>query len=372
MPANSTYSQFPIQPAYTSIEKIKAYTTGKPIDELSRELGLTDIIKLASNENPLGCSEAVKVAIADVMNDPQAGLARYPDGAGYHLKQAVAAKTGYDINHITLGNGSNDLLELLARTFVAAGDEIIFSEYAFVVYKLLSLATGATPIEVKAKNFGNDLTAMVAAITAKTKLIFIANPNNPTGTVLTASDVNDFLANVPAHVLVVLDEAYVEYFPETTHIKLLAHYPNLVIVRTFSKAYGLAALRVGFMLSHTRIADYVNRIRQPFNVNSLAQVAAIAALQDDDFVAQSRHLNQQQMTWLMKQLDSLGLAFVPSKANFIMVNVFDGNDVYDKLLKQGVIVRPLAGYNLPEWVRITIGLPEENARLIDTLAQVLA
>lgn len=367
---NQNKSTCQTAPAYKSILGLSAYQTGKRMDELSRELGITDIVKLASNENPLGTSPYVTLAITEQL----ANLARYPDGNGYRLRQALADFNEVVLDQITLGNGSNDLLDLIGRTFVGSQDAVVYSQYAFIVYKMVAIMQGATGVEVPANKFGHDLTAMKQAVldNPNTKVVFIANPNNPTGTLLESEAIRAFLQDIPKSVLVVLDEAYSEYSPQSNNRALLDEFDNLILVRTFSKAYGLAGLRVGYALSHASVADLLNRVRQPFNVNTLAQAAALSALGDQDFIEKTRTLNEKQMRWLSKQFDALGLAFVPSFANFIMVEVGDGEAVFQALLEQGVIVRPLAGYGLPNWVRISIGLPEENTRLIDTLKSVLA
>ena len=356
-------------PAYASILQLAPYQTGKPIEELTREYGVSDVVKLASNENPLGCSPYVTLAITEQLTQ----LARYPDGNGYYLKQALSDFNTIDIDCITLGNGSNDLLDILARSFVGCEDAIVYSQYAFVVYSMLAKMQGATGIEVPAQRFGHDLHAMRQAVedNANTKMVFIANPNNPTGTGLTSQAIWDFIASIPASVLVVLDEAYIEYSPETNNRALLDEFDNVVIVRTFSKAYGLAGLRIGYALSSAPVADLLNRIRQPFNVSRIGLAAAAAALSDQDFVAQTCKVNDGQMRWLNKQFDALGLAFVKSHANFIMVEIEDAEIIYQALLEQGVIVRPLTGYGLPNWLRITVGLAEDNTRLVDTLRSIL-
>lgn len=369
-----TASQLTARPlptaAYDSILDLAVYQTGKPVEELSREYGIHDIVKLASNENPLGSSPRVTLAITEQLGQ----LARYPDGNGYYLKQAIADYCDFDVRGITLGNGSNDLLDMIGRSFVGCDDAVVYSQYGFVVYQMVAAMQGAMGVCVPAKRYGHDLEAMAAAVHehGNTKVVYIANPNNPTGTLLSHEALRQFVATVPSSVLVVLDEAYIEYSPASNNRSLLDEYDNVVIVRTFSKAYGLAGLRVGYALSHPQVANLLNRIRQPFNVSRVALAAAQAALADQDFIAEVRQHNQEQMRWLTKQLDALGLGFVPSHANFIMVNVGDGAAVYQALLEQGVIVRPLAGYGLPEWVRITVGLSEDNMRLIDTLRSVLA
>lgn len=359
----------PITPAYDSILSIQAYQTGKPIEELSREFGVHDVVKLASNENPMGCSPSVTLAITEELGQ----LARYPDGNGYYLKQALADFTDSDIDCITLGNGSNDILDMIARSFVSSDDAVVYSQYAFIVYSMVTKMQGATGIEVPAKRFGHDLDAMREAVLANdhVKVVFIANPNNPTGTLLSTDELRAFLQAIPDHILVVLDEAYIEYSPESNNRALLDEFEQLVLVRTFSKAYGLAGLRVGYALSHPDVAAVLNRIRQPFNVSRVAQAAAKAALSDQAFIQRVQQTNDEQMRWLTKQFDALGLGFINSYANFLMVEVGDANTVNQALLQQGIIVRPLAGYGLENWLRITVGLPEDNIRLIDTLRSVL-
>lgn len=367
----SNPASFLIPPANNGICHIAPYQPGKPIDELKRELGLDEVIKLASNENPLGCSPKAKAAIQQAIED----VGRYPDGNGFILKQQISQQFGIEMNQITLGNGSNDILELVARTFVAAGDEVIYSQHAFAVYALATQAVGAVGVEVPAKNFGHDLSAMASAVTDKTRVIFIANPNNPTGTWFEESEFSQFMQHIPQQVLVVLDEAYVEYFPENFNsLKFLAHYPNLLISRTMSKAFGLASLRVGFGLASVEVTNLLNRVRQPFNVSSFALAAAVAALQDNDFIEQSRALNKQGMAQLEQGFTKLGLHWIASRANFIAVDVQrDGGQVFGALLKKGVIVRPVGGgYAMPRHIRVSIGLPEENARFLEALQQVMA
>jgi len=359
----------PLTPAYKSIMELAPYQTGKPVEELTREYGVSDVVKLASNENPVGCSPKVTLAITEQLSQ----LARYPDGNGYYLKQALSDFTNMSIDSITLGNGSNDLLDILARSFVGADDAIVYSQYGFVVYSMLAKMQGATGIEVPAKRFGHDLKAMRQAVldNANTKIVFIANPNNPTGTLLDSEALREFVASMPASVLVVLDEAYIEYSPESNNRALLDEFDNVVIVRTFSKAYGLAGLRVGYALSSPLVADLLNRIRQPFNVSRIALAAAAAALTDQSFISEVRKINAGQMRWLEKQFDALGLEFIKSYANFIMLKIEGAADINQALLEQGVIVRPLKGYGLEDWLRITVGLAEDNTRLIDTLKSIL-
>ncbi|WP_201574665.1 histidinol-phosphate transaminase [Psychrobacter sp. H8-1] len=372
---SSESSLLPLAPAYDSILELAPYQTGKPVEELTREYGISDVVKLASNENPLGCSPQVTLAITEQLGQ----LARYPDGNGYYLKQALADFNDIDIERITLGNGSNDLLDILARSFVGSDDAIVYSQYAFVVYSMLAKMQGATGIEVPAQRYGHDLKAMSQAVldNPNTKMVFIANPNNPTGTQLKQDELHQFVAGLPPSVLVVLDEAYIEYSPDSNNRALLDTYDNVVIVRTFSKAYGLAGLRVGYALSSARVAELLNRIRQPFNVSRVGLAAAEAALGDQDFIANSRESNKEQMRWLEKQFDALGLGFVKSHANFIMVEIevemedVSAITVNKALLEQGVIVRPLIAYGLKNWLRITVGVAEDNLRLIDTLRSIL-
>ena len=372
---SSESSLLPLAPAYDSILELAPYQTGKPVEELTREYGISDVVKLASNENPIGCSPQVTLAITEQLGQ----LARYPDGNGYYLKQALADFNDIDIERITLGNGSNDLLDILARSFVGSDDAIVYSQYAFVVYSMLAKMQGATGIEVPAQRYGHDLKAMSQAVldNPNTKMVFIANPNNPTGTQLKQDELHQFVAGLPPSVLVVLDEAYIEYSPDSNNRALLDTYDNVVIVRTFSKAYGLAGLRVGYALSSAPVAELLNRIRQPFNVSRVGLAAAEAALGDQDFIANSRESNKEQMRWLEKQFDALGLGFVKSHANFIMVEIevemedVSAITVNKALLEQGVIVRPLVAYGLKNWLRITVGVAEDNLRLIDTLRSIL-
>lgn len=356
--------------AVDSIAGLQPYVPGKPIEELQRQYGVRDVIKLASNESPIGPSQAAQAAIALATRD----LTRYPDGNGYSLKLALSEKFQVDAKQITLGNGSNDVLELIARCFASPADEVMFAQHAFAVYALVAQAIGAKLVEVPAKDYGHDLPAIQRAITAKTKLIFIANPNNPTGTYLPASEVYAFLQLVPDNVIVVLDEAYVEYGDnEQNSIDWLNTFPNLIICRTFSKAYGLAGLRVGFALSSPEIADLLNRLRQPFNVNHLAMCAAIAALGDEDYLQRAKQVNTEGMQQYIDGFNALGLSYIPSKANFICVDVAtNAAEIYEKLLQQGVIVRPVAAYGLPTHLRISIGLEHENQRCLTALANSLS
>jgi len=355
-----------------NIRNIAPYQGGKPISELAREFGLREenIVKLASNENPLGISPKAEAAIQNALLE----IARYPDGNSFALRDAVVKKFNINPQQIVFGNGSNDILELTARAFLQVGDEVIYSQHAFAVYALVTQAVGATGVVVPAINFSHDLSGFLKAITAKTKLIFVANPNNPTGTLISKTDLLAFLKQVPAHVLVVLDEAYDEYLSEdhkSEAISWLNTFQNLIISRTFSKAYGLAGLRVGFGLCHQAIADLMNRVRQPFNVNSIAQAAAVESLDDDDFVAKSYALNQAGMLQITQGLTQLGLDFIPSFGNFVSFKVANAADVNLQLLKNGVIVRPVANYEMPEYLRVSIGLFRENAKFLTVLGQIL-
>ncbi|MDF1589477.1 MAG: histidinol-phosphate transaminase [Gammaproteobacteria bacterium] len=355
--------------ALQSVTQLQPYVPGKPIEELERQYGVTNIVKLASNENPLGPSPRVLAAVQQASKS----LSLYPDGNGFSLKSALAEKYQLELNQITLGNGSNDVLEIIARTFVSAEDEVLYSQYTFAVYPIVTQAIGAKGVVAPAVDFGHDLDAMANLITDRTKVIFIANPNNPTGTYLAADKLEAFVANVPQQTLVVLDEAYVEYGDQDVDtMSWLAIYPNLIITRTFSKAYGLAGLRVGFALSNPDVADLINRVRQPFNVNSLALAAATVALTDDDYLVETKNTNDAGMKQLTAACDAMGLAYIPSKANFITVDVeTNANEVFEALLQQGVIVRPIGGYGLPQHLRVSIGLESENQRFIDTLATIL-
>jgi len=366
---NNTQASLSLQAANQGITNIAPYQTGKPIDELKRELGLDDIIKLASNENPLGCSPLAKQA----MQDGLAEVGRYPDGSGYTLKATIARTFNVEMPQITLGNGSNDILELVARTFVSTDHSVVYSQHAFAIYALVTQAVGATGIEVPAKDFGHDLVAIAKAVRADTRVVFLANPNNPTGTWFEEAEFTTFMQSVSKSVLVVLDEAYVEYFPDNfDSLKFLKQYPNLLISRTFSKAYGLASLRVGFALATAEVTDLLNRVRQPFNVNSFALAAANAALGDTDFLAQTRALNHAGMAQLEAGCTTLGLTWIPSRANFLSIHVErNGAQVFQDLLKLGVIVRPIGGYGLPDYIRVSIGTAEENQRFLQALAQVL-
>jgi len=358
------------------VAAIAPYQAGKPIEELAREFGLDpkQIVKLASNENPLGMPESARLAIVAAT----AHLGRYPDPAGFDLKQALSARWSVPQNWLTLGNGSNDILELVASALLEPGSSVVYAQHAFVVYRLATQARGARHLVVPAKDFGHDLPAMLEAIDGTTRVVFIANPNNPTGTYLPNAELEAFLEAVAqrhgTRVTVVLDEAYNEFLePEqrVDSVGLVKRYANLMVSRSFSKAYGLAGLRVGYAIAQPTLTDLMNRVRQPFNVNSLAQAAAIAALQDTEFLAKSFAVNRDGKAQLQDGFAKLGLMFIPSYANFVLVKVSDAPHVNLELLKRGVIVRPVAGDGLPEWLRVSIGLPHENKKFLDALTAIV-
>lgn len=354
------------------VRAISPYQPGKPISELARELGLAEqsIIKLASNENPLGMSPRGREAMLAAASD----IARYPDGAGFALKKALTRRYGVQMDQIVLGNGSNDVLDMAARSFLGRDSSAVYAQHAFAVYPIATLAVGARGIEVPARDFGHDLDAMGAAIAPDTRVLFVANPNNPTGTFLAGAALERFIDGVPRDVLVVIDEAYSEYLEPAAQydsVAWLARYPNLLITRTFSKIFGLAGLRVGYALAHPAVADLMNRVRQPFNVNCLALAAAEAALGDDEFVRASFELNRSGMEQIVVGLDKLGLSHIPSFGNFVTFKVGDAAEVNQRLLRLGVIVRPIAGYGMPEHLRVSIGLESENARFLGALEQAL-
>ncbi len=353
------------------IRAIAPYQPGKPIAELERELGISGIVKLASNENPFGCSPLAVAAMHEAIKT----IALYPDGNGFDLKDALSRRYGVEHARIVLGNGSNDMLELAARAFLTVGDKAVYSAHAFAVYPLATQAVGATGISVPATNFGHDLKAMLkSAVEQQAKLVFIANPNNPTGTFLSGDALLAFLRALPQQILVVLDEAYNEYLPVECRydsVSWLKDFPNLIISRTFSKAYGLAGLRVGYALANPQVADMMNRVRQPFNVNSVAQAAAVAALRDEAFVRQTHELNRRGMEQITQGLGKLGLEYIPSLANFVSFKIAGAARIYRRLLELGVIVRPIASYDMPDYLRVSIGLETENEKFLSALQQAL-
>lgn len=354
------------------IREIAPYQPGKPISELAREMGLAEssIIKLASNENPLGVSPLAQRAIRGAIED----LARYPDGNGFELKQALHKRYGVAMERMVLGNGSNDVLDLAARALLTSADGAVYSQHAFAVYPLAVQASGARGVEVPARDYGHDLGAMRRAVTDRTRILFIANPNNPTGTFVRGAELEAFIADLPQHVAVVLDEAYNEYLPlevRTDTLPWLERFPNLVITRTFSKVYGLAGLRVGYAFAAPDVADLMNRVREPFNVNSVALAAAAAALSDHEFVRESYELNRRGMEQVTRGLTALGLSYIPSYGNFVSFEVKNAREVFQRLLREGVIVRPVASYGMPNHLRVTIGLETENARFLESLGRAI-
>jgi histidinol-phosphate aminotransferase len=359
--------------ALPGVQKLRPYEPGKPVEELERELGISGIIKLASNENPLGPSAQVVAALNTQISE----LARYPDGNAFQLKQALAAIHHVDASQITVGNGSNDILELIARAFVGADNEVLFSEHAFAVYPIITQAVGATAVVVPAKDWGHDLKAMAGAVTDRTKVIFVANPNNPTGTCLAGDELKSFIESVPENVLVVIDEAYFEYAQDlfegyNSASEWLHEFPNLIVTRTFSKAYGLAGLRIGYGVSSAEVSDFLNRVRQPFNVNSMAMAGALAALNDKSHLDNSLRINREGLAQYETAFELMELDWIPTAGNFISVDLKrDGRDVFNLLLREGVIARPVDNYGMPSFLRITIGTNDENTRCIEALGKVL-
>ena len=354
------------------IETIQPYQGGKPIEEVQRELGISDVIKLASNENPLGPSPLAQTAIQQAASQ----VHLYPDGNGYYLKQALAHYLGATPENLILGNGSNEVLQIVGETYIAPGDEVIYSESAFVVYMLVAkTASAKSVITPMCDGYTQDLDAMADAITERTKVIFIANPNNPTGTMVTKAQVERLMARVPENVLVVFDEAYYEYversdYPET--LPYVCEGRNVVVTRTFSKIFGLAGLRIGYGVAKPEIVAMMNRVRQPFNANLIAQAAARAALKDVEHVRRSRMNNAAGKTQLYAALDRLGLEYIKTEGNFVLVHLDrNGQEVTNALMQRGVIVRPIAGYGFPNAIRVTIGTPEQNERFIKALSSTL-
>ncbi|HET9063945.1 MAG TPA: histidinol-phosphate transaminase [Candidatus Binatia bacterium] len=350
---------------------IEPYKPGRPIEEVERELGLSDTIKLASNENPLGASPAAIAAVRKAVER----IHFYPEGGAPELAAKLAAKLGVDPASLVFGNGSNELIELSARAFARAGDEIVFSADGFAIYALVAQALEARAVPVPPRDHHHDLPAIASAIGPRTRVVFLANPNNPTGTIFRRREWEDFVRRVPDDVLLVVDQAYCEYVDAPDYPVLLdelARRPGLVLLRTFSKIYGLAGLRIGYAVGDREIIDAISRLRQPFNVNSLAQAAALAALDDDRHVERSRRVALEGRVELAQAFARMGVAYVPSQANFVLVEVGDGAAVTDAMLRRGVIVRPMSGYGMPSKIRITFGTAEQNRRCLDVLADVLA
>ncbi|GMR03851.1 MAG: histidinol-phosphate transaminase [Gammaproteobacteria bacterium] len=357
--------------AAPGVRDLQPYQPGKSIEELECEYGIRDAVKLASNENPLGASPRAITAARETLNDAM----RYPDGNGSYLKTALASKLGIATNQITLGNGSNDILELVTRAFVSPDNEVIYSEHAFAVYPIVTRAVGACAVVTKARNWGHDLQAMRKSVTARTRVVFIANPNNPTGTWLPVDELEEFISGLPDHVLIVVDEAYFEYVQEPGYsdtVKWVGRFPNLLVTRTFSKIHGLAGLRIGYGIAGPALTNVLNRVRQPFNVNSVALAAARAALDDQRHVERSMQLNRDGMRQLTEAFDAMGLGYIPSAGNFVCLDMGrPAGPVYQALLIHGVIVRPVANYGMPNHLRVTVGLPEENGRFIGALKKIL-
>jgi len=350
-------------PEYVSV--LKPYVPGKPTEELERELGIKGSIKLASNENPLGPSPRALEAIKDATT----GLNRYPDGGGYYLKNALADALAVAPDNLILGNGSNELLDIVARTYMQPGDDAVMATPSFVVYALATQSMGCRAIQVPLKDYTHDLTAMLSVVTDKTRIIFIANPNNPTGTINRKQEFDHLMESLPPGILTVMDEAYYEYVSDPEYadsMKWFRKGKDILVLRTFSKVFGLAGLRIGYGIAKAEIIAEMNKLRLPFNTNSIAQVAALKALEDREHVGKSREINETGKTYLYRELERLGLSFVPTEANFIYMPVEDSASLYDQLLQKGVIVRPMG----PKALRVTIGLPEENARFIEALSTI--
>ena len=360
----------PINPA---LSQLPVYQPGRPIEEVARELGLpaAEIIKLASNENPLGPSPAALAAMEQALQS----LHLYPDGNAFYLKQRLAQKLGLTPAHLILGNGSNEIIEFVGHALMTPESEVVVSEFCFAVYPIVTHLFGAKLVQVPAKDYGHDLEAMLRAITPKTRVIFVANPNNPTGTLLAASPILHFLRQVPAHVLLAMDEAYLEYLDQPCDLLPFVRdgqHPNLLLMRTFSKTYGLAGLRLGYGVGHPEFVAALEKVRQPFNINALVQAGALAALDDVEHLKRTRKNNAEGLRLFVQACAELKRRFVPSAANFILVHVDDGQRVFAQLQKRGVIVRPMNGYGLPEWIRISVGTPAENTRCLAALKEVLA
>jgi len=355
-----------------ALKNLPVYQPGRPIEEVARELGMpaADIIKLASNENPFGPSPLALAAMETALKQTHL----YPDGNGFYLKRKLAEKLGVTPQNLVLGNGSNDIIEFVAHALLDAESEVVVSQYCFAVYPIVTALFGAKLVTVPAKNFGHDLPAMLKAVTPRTKIMFVANPNNPTGTLAPTEELLKLVREVPRHVLLVMDEAYIEFLDDAPDLLPLirnGEFPNLILMRTFSKIYGLAGLRVGYGVAHPTLVAGLEKIRQPFNTNLLAQAAALAALDDNEHITRTRTNNAAGLRQYEQTFRELGLEFVPSFANFILVKVGDGARVWGELQKRGVITRPMAGYQLPEWIRISVGTPAENARCLGALREVM-
>ncbi len=362
---------FPYDRAVSGVCDLRPYQPGKPIEEVERELGVPNAIKLASNENPLGPSPLVLAAMRECLDR----IALYPDANGFRLKAALADRLAVQPEQITLGNGSNDVLDIIARVFVAPQDEVVFSKYAFLVYALVTQAVCGRAVVSPASGWGHDLAAMAEHISNATKVVYIANPNNPTGTYNSAEQFADFLANIPTEVVVVLDEAYTEYVDAPDYpngLDFLDRHPNLVVTRTFSKAYGLAGLRIGYAVASKEITDLLNRVRQPFNVGQVAQTAAIAALEDPDHISRSLKINRENMRRLQSACEELGLRYIPSVANFLTIEFGpQALEVQQRLMQHGIIVRPVDNYDMPQHLRVTIGRAAEMDQFVEAIKTVI-
>lgn len=354
------------------VERLKPYPPGKPIEELERELGITGSIKLASNENPLGPSPKAAKAVAETLKD----MHRYPDAHAYYLRQKLADTFGVAMNSIIVGNGADELLELVAKTFLSPGEQVIIPEHAFLLYETFALSFDGQAVMVPLSDFSVDLEAMINALTPRTKIVFLNNPHNPTGKAITRTELSRFLSALPPDVIVVLDEAYIEFSTDPdvgSGLELLNSYPLLIVLRTFSKIYGLAGLRLGYGFGSEAITDALNRVRQPFNVNSLAQAAGLAALDDDEFVEKTVGLIKEGLAYFYRELDRLGLTYIPTQANFLLIKTpLGARATYERMLNQGVIIRPMDSYGLEDYIRVNVGLAEENARFIRTLETIIA
>jgi histidinol-phosphate aminotransferase len=358
--------RFPIPP---NISQIEPYKPGKPEEELMRELNLDRVIKLASNENCLGPSPMA----LEAMQQAASKTHRYPDGSGYYLRKALAKKLNVDFPKIILGNGSTDLVNMIARTYLEPGDNTIAADQTFLMYKIATLTMNATCVQVPLLNFKCDLAAMAKAVNPRTKIVYLANPNNPTGTISTWAELENFLSELPGRVLLVLDEAYFDYVEDNEYpdgILFLDKYPNVIVLRTFSKVYGLAGIRMGYGIACEEIIENLNRVRSPFNTNVLAQSAALAALEDHNHVTRSRNTNREERRFLEEGLSRLGVPFVPSVANFILIPIEQATKIYEALLHQGIIVRPMNSFHMQEGLRVTIGKHEENVAFLNALSKV--
>jgi histidinol-phosphate aminotransferase len=363
-------SPLPLNPA---LDKLPVYQPGRPIQEVARELGLpaTEIIKLASNENPLGPSPAALAAMEKALQQ----LHLYPDGNAYYLKEKLAERLGVEPRNLILGNGSNEIIEFIGHALIRPGAEVIVSQYCFAIYPIVTRLFGGDLIVTPAKEYGHDLPAMLRAITPKTRVIFVANPNNPTGTLADRAEAVELLNGVPPDVLLVMDEAYIEFLDDALDLLPFIRRslkPNLLLMRTFSKIYGLAGLRLGYGIGQPELIAALEKVRQPFNINALVQAGAIAALDDDEHMNRTRANNAQGLSFLQMEFSRMGLKFVPSAANFVLVKVGDGQRVFAELQKLGVITRPMGGYLLPEFIRVSVGTPAENARCVAAMKAVLA